>query len=118
NRSGLDFQPETTPDGKSAIRYGLAGVKGVGEGAVAQFLRERDESGAFRSMEDFTRRADGRSVNKRIVENLIRSGAMDWTGEHRASLFARIDQALASGSRAQRDRMSGQISLFGDELDV
>lgn len=118
NRSGSGFQPERLPDGKMAIRYGLAAIKGVGEAAVELMLKERDKGGPFRSADDFARRVDSKAVNRRILENLIKAGAFDWTGEHRAQLFARIDQIIASGASAQRDKAAGQFSLFGDDFDL
>jgi DNA polymerase-3 subunit alpha len=117
NYSGLGFQPEHLSDGREGIRYGLAAVKGVGEGAVEMMLGERDANGEFKSIDDFARRVENKAVNKKILESLIKAGAFDWTGEHRAQLFARIDSIVAAGASAQRDRLSGQISLFGDALD-
>lgn len=116
NRSQLRFFPEETPSGKLAIRYGLAAIKNVGEGAMATAIAERGENGAFESLDDFSNRLDSRSVNKRILENLVKAGAMDWTGEPRAAMFARIEQVVASASSAQRDRAQGQVSLF-DTMD-
>jgi DNA polymerase-3 subunit alpha len=116
NYSGSGFQPEHLADGREGIRYGLAGVKGVGEGAVELMLRER-ASGGFKSLDDFARRVESKAVNKKTLESLIKSGAFDWTGEHRAALFTRIDEVLAAGASAQKDKASGQFSLFGDDLD-
>lgn len=115
NRSGLSFQPEQMEGGGEGIRYGLAAVKGVGEGAVALMISEREKEGPFKSMEDFARRVDSKGVNKKLLESLIKGGAFDWTGEHRASLFARIDSVLAAGASAQKDKQAGQFSLFGDD---
>ncbi|MGI8603871.1 MAG: DNA polymerase III subunit alpha [Verrucomicrobiales bacterium] len=111
NRSQLKFVPETT-NTQRAIRYGLAAIKNVGEGPMTLGLAERETSGHFPGLEDFARRLDGRTVNKRVLENLIRAGAFDFTGEDRAAMFARVDQVLASAASAQRDRASGQGSLF------
>ena len=105
-------------EGKWGVRYGLAAIKGVGEAACGMMLAERDENGPFKNLEDFARRVDGRAVNKRILEGLIKSGAFDWTGEDRAAMFVRIDQAIAAGASTQRDKAAGQFSLFGDELDA
>jgi DNA polymerase-3 subunit alpha len=105
------------PDGSEGIRYGLAAVKGVGEGAVELMLRERESGGAFRNMDDFARRVESRAVNRKLLESLVRAGAFDWTGEGRAQLFARIEGVLAAGASAQKDKASGQFSLFGDALD-
>jgi len=116
NYSGLGFQPEHLPDGREGIRYGLAGVKGVGEGAVELMLKER-ASGEFKNLDDFARRVESKAVNKKTLESLIKSGAFDWAGEHRAALFLRIDQVLAAGASAQKDKASGQFSLFGDAFD-
>jgi len=117
NYSGVGFQPEYLADGREGIRYGLAAVKGVGEGAVELMLRERETGGEFKSLDDFARRVDSKAVNKRILESLIKAGAFDWTGEHRAALFSRIDSVIAAGASSQRDKQSGQGSLFGDAFD-
>ena len=116
NRSQLRFAPELMPSGKMAIRYGLAAIKNVGEGAMATAIEEREDNGAFESLDDLSNRLDSRSVNKRILENLVKAGAMDWTGETRAGMFARVEQVVASASSAQRDRAQGQDSLF-DTMD-
>jgi len=116
NRSGLVFQPECT-NGRRAIRYGLAAIKNVGEGPMRLALSEREAGGPFKSPEDFATRLDGRSCNKRVLESLIRAGAFDFTGEERASMFARVDTIIASASSTQKDREAGQGSLF-DMMDL
>ena len=116
NLSDLKFVPETRED-KRGIRYGLAAIKNIGEGAMQSAIVEREENGPFKSIEDYCSRLDSKSVNRKILENLIRAGAFDFTGRDRAELFARIDQSLATGASAHRDRRSGQVSLFGD-LDL
>ena len=68
--------------------------------------------GKFASLEDFSTRLDSKVVNKRILENLVKAGALDWTGETRAGMFGRLEQVVASASSAQRDKASGQVSLF------
>ncbi len=108
NRSHLKFGPE----GEGAIRFGLAAIKNVGEGAMQLAVTEREKNGEYVSMEDFATRLDSKSVNKKILENLVRAGAFDFIGEHRASLFARVDGVLASAQSAQKDRAAGQASLF------
>ena len=113
NQSDLKFVPETRED-KRGIRYGLAAIKNIGEGAMQSAIVEREENGPFKSIEDYCSRLDSKSVNRKILENLIRAGAFDFTGRDRAELFARIDQSLATGASAHRDRRSGQVSLFGD----
>ncbi len=115
NRSQLRFAPEEIRSGKMAIRYGLAAIKNVGEGAMAQSIAEREKSGPFQSLDDFTNRQDSKVVNKRILENLVLSGAMDWTRETRAGMHERVEEVTAAASAAQRDRESGQEALFADE---
>ncbi|MBK1855657.1 DNA polymerase III subunit alpha [Verrucomicrobiaceae bacterium 5K15] len=116
NKSQLKFAPEKIPSGKMAIRYGLAAIKNVGEGAMRTAIAEREKNGEFSSLDDFSNRLDSKSVNKRILENLVKAGALDWTGESRAAMFHRIEQVVASASSAQRDRAQGQVSLF-DTMD-
>ncbi len=116
NRSRLRFAPERTPSGAMAIRYGLAAIKNVGGAAMAQAIEEREANGEFAGIEDFADRLDSKVVNKRILENLVKAGALDWTGESRAQMFARLEQVVASASSAQRDRAAGQAALF-DTMD-
>jgi DNA polymerase III subunit alpha len=116
NRSHLKFVPEIE-EGKRGIRYGLSAIKNIGEAAMEAAIKERDRSGRFKSLEDYCSRLDSKSVNRKILENLIRAGAFDFTGRDRAELFVRVDQALATGASVQKDRNSGQVSLFG-ELDM
>jgi DNA polymerase III subunit alpha len=113
NRSHLKFVPETQGV-KRGIRYGLAAIKNIGEGAMQSAIAERERNGPFKSVEDYCSRLDSKSVNRKTLENLIRAGAFDFTGRDRAELFARIDQALATGASAHKDRRTGQVSLFGD----
>ncbi|MGA0846073.1 MAG: DNA polymerase III subunit alpha, partial [Luteolibacter sp.] len=116
NASMLRFAPEIVPSGAKAIRYGLAAIKNCGEGAMAAAIAEREKQGRFASLEDFATRLDSRTVNKRILENLVKAGALDWTGETRAGMFQRLEQVVASASSTQRDKASGQVSLF-DAMD-
>ncbi|HUR46831.1 MAG TPA: DNA polymerase III subunit alpha, partial [Candidatus Saccharimonadales bacterium] len=110
NEGLLVFGP--TPDGKG-IRFGLAAIKGVGEVAVESIIKAREEGGRFTSLEDMCARVDTRTVNRKALEALIKTGACDGFGENRASMFARIDTALARGSAIASDRVRGQSSLFG-----
>ena len=107
NESGVRFTP-----GDNAIRFGLAGVKNVGEGAAEAVVCERDKNGPFTSMVDFCSRVDSQLANKKVLESLVRCGAMDAFGTHRARLFNGVDFAMARASEALSDRMSGQGSLF------
>jgi DNA polymerase III subunit alpha len=113
NRSSLKFVPETTEHG-NGIRYGLAAIKNIGEASMVAAIKEREKAGPFKSLDDYCGRLDSRSVNRKSLESLIRAGAFDFTGLDRAQLFAQIDQALAAGAALQKDRLTGQVSLFGD----
>jgi DNA polymerase-3 subunit alpha len=92
------------------IRFGLAAIKGVGAAAVQSILDARDTDGAFTDLLDFCERVDG--VNRRLLESLIKAGAMDCFGLRRAQLFDMIDEALARAQQTQLDRKHGQGSLF------
>jgi DNA polymerase-3 subunit alpha len=95
-----------------AIRFGLAAIRNVGEGAVEAVIRAR-EAGPFLSLSDFCRRVDLRAVNRRVVESLVKSGSFDSLEPRRAGLLAAIDGAMESGLKSQRDEEEGQSSLFG-----
>jgi DNA polymerase-3 subunit alpha len=94
------------------IRFGLAGVKNVGEGAIESILQAREEGGAFASIVDFASRVDARRANRRVVESLVKCGAFDALHENRAGVWASLDSALEAGAAAQRDRAIGQENLF------
>jgi DNA polymerase-3 subunit alpha len=108
NESARDFTPVA-----EGIRFGLAGVKNVGEGAIESILAVRGEGGPFASLYDFARRVDSRRVNRRVVESLVKCGAFDSLHANRAAVWNALDAALEQGAAAQRDRELGQGSLFG-----
>jgi DNA polymerase-3 subunit alpha len=113
--SGLSSsQPSTATRAAPAasIRFGLAGVKGVGELAAQKIIEERDQRGPFRDFEDFVARMDGRAINKRVLEHLVKTGAFDFSGARRKTLFDNIDGAMAAVAAAARDRAAGQHSFF------
>jgi DNA polymerase-3 subunit alpha len=97
---------------KDRIRFGMAAVKNVGEAALDSIIEEREKDGFFVSLEDFCNRVNLRKVNRRVVESLIKAGAFDSLGPKRSQHFAILDQALEQAQAVQRDRDSGQISLF------
>ena len=97
------------PDG-SGIRFGMAAVKGVGEDVVTEIVRERDENGLYTGLMDFCARVP--SANKKVLESLIRCGAFDFTGIHRARLFNGIDTAIGRAAETLKDQVSGQCSMF------
>jgi DNA polymerase-3 subunit alpha len=112
NEADTRFKPV-----KGGIRYGLAGVKNVGEGAARELVAERERSGPYKGLMDFCARVQSQQVNKKTLESLIRCGAFDFPGMHRSRLFGGIDFAMNRASAAQRDKQSGQASLF-DMLDA
>jgi DNA polymerase-3 subunit alpha len=99
---------------KEGIRFGMAGVKNVGEGAIDSILEARGaEQGRFSSLFDFADRINSRKANRRVVESLVKCGAFDSLHENRAAVWAGLDNALEAGAATQRDREIGQGSLFG-----
>ena len=108
-KSGLDG---VSPH-QQGIRFGLAAIKGVGEVAVESILKARNERGKFTSLSDLCERADGRTVNRKTLEALIKTGACDGFGQTRATLSAQIERTLARAASILSDRQKGQSSLFG-----
>jgi DNA polymerase-3 subunit alpha len=109
NESELDFAVVG-----NKIRFGLAAVKNVGESAIESILAVRQKRSAFKSPADLCEEVDLRLVNKRVLEALVKSGSFDSFGAKRAQLMAIADRALEYGQQVQRERESGQGSLFGD----
>jgi DNA polymerase-3 subunit alpha len=110
--SGAQFTPLVSPGG-DAIRFGLAAVKNVGGNAIESILKARAEAGGrFKSLWEFCERVDLRVMNKRVLESLIKAGALDSLGS-RASLMKAVDKAMERGQKAQRDAAQGQSGLFG-----
>ena len=110
NESQMFFAP-AGKEGK-AIRFGLVAVKGIGEIAVECLITARAEGGLFKSLADLCERVDGRTVNRKALEALIKSGACDCFGETRATLFASIDMTLTRAAGIVSDRQRGQVSMF------
>ena len=109
NRSQLRFSVQDD----NTVLYGLGAIKGVGEAALANVLAEREANGPFKDLDDLCRRADSGSVNKRVLEALIRSGAADALGHNRASLWQHLGAALHAADQHHRDIAAGQNDLFG-----
>ncbi|MEA5076740.1 MAG: DNA polymerase III subunit alpha, partial [Coriobacteriia bacterium] len=107
NSSGRDF---TAVEG--AIRFGLAGIRNVGEAVVETIVAERKEGGPFTSLHDFCNRIDMRQANKKTLEALIKAGAFDSTGYTRKHLLSMMDSCVDGAVKRQRDADSGQISMF------
>ncbi len=124
NASDLAFT--VTPEG---VRFGLAAVKNVGESAVQAILDLRRRDGGIRSLYRLCEELDSRYVNRRVIESLVKAGALDSMGAAlpsgaglptpalRARLFATIEKAIEHGNRVRRDRDQGQAQLFGDAGD-
>ncbi len=110
NESQMFFAP--AQEGK-AIRFGLAAIKGVGEIAVESVLKARGDGGKFESLSKMCERVDGRTVNRRVLEAFIKTGACDTFKATRATMFAQIERALARAASIQSDKQKGQSSLFG-----
>ncbi len=107
NQSFVNFRPV-----EGHIRFGLAGVKNVGEAAVTALVAEREKNGPYKGLTDFCRRVDSKVANKKVLESLATCGAFDFTRISRGRLFAGIDFAINRASAEQRDRQSGQTTLF------
>ncbi len=111
NRSQASFSIAKGDDNAPAIRFGLTAIKNVGLGAIEPILTERSQGGNFKSIEDLCHRADLRSVNKRVMESLIKAGALD-SLDSRGSLLASIDRILSLAQRELRLRETGQATMF------
>ena len=101
---------------KKVIRFGLCAVKGVGEGAVEVMKAAREHGGPFLTLFDYCKRVDGRKVNRKVIEALVKAGAFDGiagqNGVTRGRMFATIDLASERAAEAQRERESGQTNLL------
>jgi DNA polymerase-3 subunit alpha len=95
-----------------SIRFGLAAVKNVGEGAIDSIIKMREKNGKFKSIYDFTGKVDPRLVNRKVIESLIKCGAMDSLNLFRSQLSAMVDKAMEAAGESHKDRISGQLSFF------
>jgi DNA polymerase-3 subunit alpha len=109
NESVFDF----TVAGERQVRYGLGAVRGVGQQAVEALVAERERGGRFASLAELCRRIDLARVNRRVLEALVKAGAMDSLGLNRATLMAGLDAAVQGGEQATRASAAGQDDLFG-----
>lgn len=120
-RLGIDVLPPDVNESISdfgvvgtSIRFGLSAIKGVGEGAVASIVTARDRGGRFRDLFDFVERIDGKQANKRVLEALVKCGALDALPGNRAEKLESIDRAVSLSATRARESALGQTSLFGD----
>ena len=110
--SGAQFTPQISPEGE-AIRFGLAAVKNVGGNAIESIMKARGEvGGRFKSFWEFCEKVDLRVMNSRVIQSLIKAGALDSLGG-RAALMKAVDKAMERATRAQKDAAQGQTGLFG-----
>ncbi len=112
NLSGYRFEPEN----QRQIRYGLGAIKGTGDAAISVILAARQQDGAFASLFDLVKRVDRRTVNRRVLESLIRAGAFDSLDDNRAAMLASLGQAMELAE--QQAASAGQASLFGGGEDL
>jgi DNA polymerase-3 subunit alpha len=109
NKSGLNF----TPVGKE-ILFGLGAIKGVGEGGAAKIIEERRTKGPFKSFADFMSRLGNKAVNRRVVENIVKSGVFDGLGEERAYLIENLEELMKAGEK--KDANQGMLFSLEEEL--
>ena len=98
--------------GEKGIRFGLGAVKNIGTGFVRKLMREREEKGPYRSLEDFCQRLSDADLNKRAVENLIKCGAMDCFGAYRSQLLKVYELIMENVSSSKKQNLEGQLGLF------
>lgn len=118
NESGTEFT--ATPEG---VRFGLAGIRGVGEGVTQAIIEEREKGGPFKNLHDFVERVDSSQANRRVIEALIKGGGFDSTGYPRRQLMHFVDRdnpenIIDAAVKRQKDRAAGQTSLFDVFGDV
>lgn len=112
NESGWEFTLVKGGDGRQAIRFGFGGVKAVGESAVQSLITERKNHGPFSSLYDLCARVDTRTVNKRVVESLVKVGACDSLHPNRRALSEVMDRAFDRGNRLAKTKAENQQTLF------
>jgi len=117
DHSEWSFTPDGTPQTGTGIRFGLGAVKNVGQSAVEAIAKAREQVGRFTSLHEFSETVDLGAVNRRMIESLIRAGAMDSMEGTRSQKFAAVESAMEGGQRVWRDRESGQTGLFGALMD-
>jgi DNA polymerase-3 subunit alpha len=106
-----------TVEDKNSIRFGLLAVKNVGRGAIDSIVDSRERQGEFKDFFDFCQRLDLRLVNRKVMESLIKCGALDIFGLYRSQLMSILDDCLAEASRINKERSTGQLSFFDAQLN-
>ncbi|WP_117233479.1 DNA polymerase III subunit alpha [Vibrio maerlii] len=105
-------------DEDGAIVYGIGAIKGVGEGPIEAIIEAREKGGYFKDLFDFCARIDLKRVNKRVIEKLILSGALDRLGPHRAAMMASLNDAVKAASQHNQAEAFGQTDMFGVLTDA
>ena len=113
NASEAHFSVEYDATGRGRVRYALAALKNVGEAAMQSLVAAREAGGRFKSLSDFAERVDPLALNRRTLENLVRSGAFDGLEKNRARVFDGIERLIRISQAAAEERHSDQVSLFG-----
>ncbi|MCX5694659.1 MAG: DNA polymerase III subunit alpha [Candidatus Omnitrophica bacterium] len=124
-RMGLKVQPPDINESdalfkvedKTTIRYGLLAIKNVGGGAAESIVTQR-QKGKFKSLEDLCQRIDLRLANRKVLESLIKCGALDYFGMARAKMFASLDAILEGAQKIQKEKSSGQLSFFDQAIET
>jgi DNA polymerase-3 subunit alpha len=96
------------------VRYGLGAIKGVGQGICEEIVAERKAKGPYRGLVDFCQRVGSNKLNKRTMEALVQSGALDGLGENRATLIMHLPEAMRAADQEAKNRASGQVDIFGN----
>ena len=117
NHSGVGFIVEQKTDESWAVRYALAAIKNVGAGAIKGMVAARVDGGPFKDIVDFAGRLDTKLINKRMIENLVRAGALDALHGNRAEMMAGAESILRHVQAGAEARNSNQHALFGAEAD-
>ncbi|HZX84186.1 MAG TPA: DNA polymerase III subunit alpha [Reyranella sp.] len=115
NKSMAEFAVERTDEGKFAVRYALAAIKGVGRDAMNRLAEERTTNGPFKDLFDVAERLDQRVINKRLLESLVKAGAYDSLNKNRAQTFGAVEALTRHSQATHEARGSNQNSLFGDD---
>lgn len=113
---GFTIEPDADSREKKAIRFGFSAIKNVGEAAISSILSAREKGGNFVSLTNFCQRVNGQKVNKKVLESLIKVGALDQFGS-RAAMLSGLDKIRAGCDTKEKDKNSGQGTLFGDNND-
>jgi DNA polymerase-3 subunit alpha len=113
---GFTIEPDDESREKKAIRFGLSAIKNVGDAAISSILSAREKGGNFVSLTNFCQRVSGQKVNKKVLESLIKVGALDKFGS-RAAMLSGLDKIRAGCDVKEKDKTSGQGTLFGESAD-